>query len=42
MSLKIKKAIDPVWKRGANRVPKNFVLVQFVCLTSPFAPVICE
>jgi hypothetical protein len=24
MSLKIKKAIDPVWKRGANRVPKNF------------------
>jgi hypothetical protein len=24
MSLKIKKAIDPVWKRGANRVSKNF------------------
>jgi hypothetical protein len=24
MSLKIKKAIDPVWKRGANRAPKNF------------------
>jgi hypothetical protein len=24
MSLKIKKAIDLVWKRGANRVPKNF------------------
>jgi hypothetical protein len=24
MSLKIKKAIDPVWKRGVNRVPKNF------------------
>jgi len=24
MSLKIKKAIDLVWKRGVNRVPKNF------------------
>jgi hypothetical protein len=24
MSLKIKKAINPVWKRGVNRVPKNF------------------
>jgi hypothetical protein len=24
MSLKIKKAIDPVWKRGVNRVSKNF------------------